>query len=106
IRRERALAICDFETVIDNIDAIILPTIPMPAIPISEVDEGIMPMSILTRFVNYLELAALTVPINLTPTGLPTALQIVVRRFDDPLALRIGQAFEATRGSFAKPSLS
>ncbi len=105
IRRERATAIREFETVIDNIDAIILPTIPMPAIPISEVDEGIMPMSILTRFVNYLELAALTVPISLTPSGLPTALQIVVRRFDDPLALRIGQAFETARGPFAKPSL-
>ncbi|MEM7750531.1 MAG: amidase [Pseudomonadota bacterium] len=106
IRRERAVAIREFETVIDNVDAIVLPTIPMPAIPISEVDESIMPMSALTRFVNYLELAALTVPINLTPAGLPTALQIVVRRFDDPLALRIGQAFEAVRGPFAKPELS
>lgn len=105
IRRARSIAIREFESVIDNIDAIILPTIPMPAIPIAEVDESVMPMSILTRFVNYLELAALTVPINLTSSGLPTALQIVVRRFDDPLALRIGQAFENIRGPFAKPDL-
>ena len=106
IRRDRTAAIRDFESVIDNVDAIILPTIPTPAIPISEVDESVMPMSSLTRFVNYLELAALTVPINLTPAGLPTALQIVVRRFDDPLALRVGQAFETVRGPFAKPNLS
>lgn len=105
IRRARETSIRDFEAVIDNIEAIILPTIPMAAIPISDADESIMPLSILTRFVNYLELAALSVPINLTAKGLPTALQIVVRHFDDPLALRIGKAFEEARGQFPQPNL-
>ena len=105
IRRAREVSIRDFEAVIDNIDAIILPTIPMAAIPIADVDESVMPLSILTRFVNYLELAALSVPINLTAKGLPTALQIVVRRFDDPRAFRIGQSFEQVRGQFPQPNL-
>ena len=99
--RERATAIRDFLTHFDRHDAIILPTTPTTAIPLSEVDEDNYTISLYTRFVNYLELAGVAVPINLSPAGLPTSLQIVVRRFDDPLALRIAQAFETTRGELS-----
>lgn len=105
IRRDRARAIADFEAIIDRADAIILPTAAFAAIPIADVDETNMRMSSHTRFANYLELAGLAVPMSLTPGGLPTSLQIVVRRFDDPLALRIGQAFEKVRGAFPRPAL-
>ena len=40
---------------------------------------------------------ALSVASGLTASGLPTATQIVGRRFDDPTVLRIGKATEATR---------
>jgi len=106
IQRDRARAIADFESVIDRADAIVLPTAAFTAIPIAEVDESDMRMSSHTRFANYLELAGLAVPMSLTPAGLPTSLQIVVRRFDDPLALRIGAAFEKVRGAFPLPSLA
>jgi aspartyl-tRNA(Asn)/glutamyl-tRNA(Gln) amidotransferase subunit A len=106
IQRDRTRAIADFETVIDRSDAIILPTAAFTAIAVSDVDESDMRMSSHTRFGNYLELAALAVPMNLTEAGLPTSLQIVTRRFDDPLALRIGAAFEQVRGPFPKPQLS
>ena len=106
IQRDRAKAISEFESVIDRADAIILPTAAFTAIPVSDVDEADMRMSSHTRFANYLELASLAVPMNVTEAGLPTSLQIVVRRFDDPLALRIGAAFEQVRGPFPKPSLS
>jgi aspartyl-tRNA(Asn)/glutamyl-tRNA(Gln) amidotransferase subunit A len=105
IQRDRSRAIADFEAVIDRADAIVLPTAGFTAIAMSDVDEADMRMSSHTRFGNYLELAALAVPMSLTPGGLPTSLQIVVRRFDDPLALRIGVAFEKVRGRFPKPSL-
>ena len=105
IQRDRAKAIAEFESVIDREDAIVLPTAAFTAIPVAEVDEMDMRMSSHTRFANYLELAALAVPMNVTAAGLPTSLQIVVRRFDDPLALRIGAAFEQVRGPFPKPSL-
>ncbi len=106
IQRDRRQAIADFETVIDRADAVILPTAAFTAISVSDVDEADMRMSSHTRFGNYLELAALAVPMSLTNAGLPTSLQIVTRRFDDPLALRIGAAFEAVRGPFPKPRLS
>ncbi len=104
--RQRQRAIADFEAVIDAVDAIILPTTPYAAPPIADVDEADMSYGTHARFVNYLELAGLAIPIGLTPAGLPTSLQIVVRRFDDPLALRIGAAFERVRGPFPKPSLA
>lgn len=105
VQRDRAQSITEFETVIDRADAIILPTVPIAAIPVAHVDEADMRMSSHTRFGNYLELAALAVPMSLTPDGLPTSLQMVVRRFDDPLALRIGAAFEKARGPFPPPRL-
>lgn len=106
IQRDRVQAIANFEAVIDRADAIVLPTAAFAAIPVADVDETDMRMSSHTRFGNYLELAGLAVPMSLTPAGLPTSLQIVVRRFDDPLALRIGAAFEKVRGPFPSPQLS
>ncbi|MFK7966983.1 MAG: amidase [Burkholderiaceae bacterium] len=106
IWRTRQQAITDFEHVIGDFDAIILPSTPATAMPIAEVDESNMSMSSHTRFANYLALAALSVPIGLSKTGLPTSLQIVVRRFADPLALRIGAAFEQVRGRLPLPEFS
>jgi Asp-tRNA(Asn)/Glu-tRNA(Gln) amidotransferase A subunit family amidase len=40
---------------------------------------------------------ALSVPSGMTAAGLPTALQIIGRRFDDPTVLRIGAAVEQRR---------
>jgi Asp-tRNA(Asn)/Glu-tRNA(Gln) amidotransferase A subunit family amidase len=40
---------------------------------------------------------ALSVPSGMTAAGLPTAVQVVGRRFDDPAVLRIGAAIEAHR---------
>lgn len=92
--------------VFDRLDAIVLPTIPFPAIAVAEVDERRAPMAAHTRFVNYLDLAALAIPTALSTGGLPMSLQIVVRKFDDALALRIGRAFEIARGGFPKPPIA
>jgi len=105
VERERARSIAEVDAVIDTLDAIVLPTTPFTANPVAEVDEDDMSYGNHSRFANYLELAGLAVPMSLTPGGLPTSLQIVVRRYDDPLALRIGAAFEQARGAFPKPKL-
>ena len=91
-----------FAHALDRLDAIVLPSTPVTAIPLDKVDEAVTP-ALHTRFVNHLALAALSLPIDVAPSGLPTSLQIVVRRFDDALALRIGQAFEQARGAFPLP---
>lgn len=101
IRRDRAQDIRALPALLDNVDAIILPTTPTTAIPIADVDETDGSMSTHTRLANYYDLAALAVPIELTPSGLPTSMQIVVRQFHDPLALRIGAALEKLVGPLA-----
>ena len=68
---------------------------------LDRVDEA-EPPNIFGRFVNFLDLASLGLPIGHTPAGHPAGLQIVVRRFDDPLALRIGRAFERLRGGLVE----
>jgi aspartyl-tRNA(Asn)/glutamyl-tRNA(Gln) amidotransferase subunit A len=92
-----------FQEEFAGFDAIVLPTVPFPAMPVAEVDETKAPYAAHTRWVNYLELAALAVPTALSRSGLPMSLQIAVRRFDDALALRIGRAFEVARGPFPAP---
>jgi aspartyl-tRNA(Asn)/glutamyl-tRNA(Gln) amidotransferase subunit A len=100
---EREATIKGFLHTIDRLDALLLPTIPFPAMPVSEVDETRAPMAAYTRWVNYLNLAGLAVPTALSREGLPMSLQVVVRRLDEPTALRIGYAFEQARGAFPTP---
>lgn len=75
-------------------DALLMPTTPLPAIPVNEVDQNQSPMSRLTRPVNYLDLCALAIPCGFTRAGLPISLQIVGRPHDEAHILRIGRAYE------------
>jgi aspartyl-tRNA(Asn)/glutamyl-tRNA(Gln) amidotransferase subunit A len=84
-------------------DAFVAPGSHRSPVPLAEVDES-QPPNHFGRLVNYLDLASLSVPAGLTPTGLPAGLQIIVRKFDDALALRIGRALEREReGLFIRP---
>ncbi|MCG8509313.1 MAG: amidase, partial [Rhodospirillales bacterium] len=65
---------------LDGLDAFVVPSCHQAPIPLDEVDEE-APPNIFGRFVNFLDLASLSVPIGFTPAGLPVGMQIVVRRF-------------------------
>lgn len=105
VLKEREKTIDRFLAAMDRLDALILPTIPFPAIPVAEVDETKSPMAHFTRWGNYLALAGLAIPTALSKSKLPMSMQIIVRRFDDALALRIGRAFEKERGAFPTPTI-
>ncbi len=90
----RAEVQVEMASVFDGIDALILPTCPMAAIPVSEVDESVTPLSRLGRFVNLLDLCAVAIPAGLE-NGLPVSIQIIAPCFKDALALRVARAFEA-----------
>jgi aspartyl-tRNA(Asn)/glutamyl-tRNA(Gln) amidotransferase subunit A len=96
----RRRSIARFLAAMDRLDAIVLPTCPVLPMTLEEVDETVSPLAAHTRFANFLELCGLAVPIDVTERGLPSSLQIVGRRFDDALVLRIGRAFEKVRGAF------
>jgi aspartyl-tRNA(Asn)/glutamyl-tRNA(Gln) amidotransferase subunit A len=83
--------------IFEQFDAILTPTTPFAAPLLADIDEAVSP-GLLTRFVNYLDLAALSLPMGVTPDGLPIGMQIVVPAFREPTALEIGAALEADRG--------
>lgn len=103
ILRERREGQTAFMDALSGFDAMILPGSHMSPIALSDVDED-APPNRFGRVVNYLDLASLAVPAGVTGAGLPGGVQIVVRKFGDALALRIGRALERDRGSsFARP---
>ena len=89
--RERMKA--SFGTAIENIDALLTSTAVTPAVAVNSIDQNTTP-AVFTRWVNFLDLCALAVPNGFTRSGLPTSLQIVCRAYAEPLALRIGHAYQ------------
>ena len=87
-----------FALIFDRFDALLTPTTPLPAPLLSDYDENTSP-ALFTRFVNYLDLAALSLPMGATAGGLPVGMQIIVPGLREPRALEIGAALEADRGA-------
>jgi len=82
------------DELLSDFDALLLPTTPLAAVPLAEVDQGQAPLSRLTRPVNFLDLCALALPCGFDKAGLPLSLQIVGRGYDEARILRVGWAFE------------
>ena len=88
--------------VLENHHALLCPTMTIPAPPVTMRDsdfsrfndQGLLKCMDMTSPFNYMaQCPALSVPSGFVD-GLPTAIQIVARRWDDALALRIGAAIE------------
>ena len=87
-------------------DAILLPTVAVPAIPLAEVDESSPIPGYLTRPANYLGLCSLAMPSGFSG-GLPLGIQIVGKPFAERDVLRLGKAFQdATDFHRRAPDLS
>ena len=94
---DRKLTQMKFLDDIVGFDAILTPTTPTTAIPISATQSSVN-VSHFTRPINFLGLCALAVPIDIGTDGLPTGLQIAARGGREDIALRIGIAFEKYEG--------
>jgi len=104
LRTKQWHGLCDL---FERYDALICPTLARVAPPhdLSDSDfdyedeEGRYIALELTLVFNLVgQCPAISVPSGLTPSGLPAAVQIVGRRFDDVTALRIAAALEKTVG--------
>jgi aspartyl-tRNA(Asn)/glutamyl-tRNA(Gln) amidotransferase subunit A len=103
---ERRRLCREVDRLLSDFDALVMPTAPLPPIPLTEIDQSKAPMSRLTRPINFLDLCALAVPCGFSKDGLPISLQIVGRGYDEARALRIGWAFEnATEWHRRRPLL-
>ena len=100
--RWRGPALSAYLAATANVDAVIAPVAPVAAPTIAESDVGNSPdaeavIQRLTRFtrpVNYLGLPSLAIPSGFTRNGLPVAMQLIGRSFDEAMLLRIGAAFQ------------
>ncbi len=87
-------------------DALYLPVLPGPVPRIAESDIGARDdwVEFINRLgwfmgpINYLGLPALALPIGFTPDGLPNAMQLVGRPFDEATLLRLGWAYQQETG--------
>ncbi|MDE2913870.1 MAG: amidase [Paracoccaceae bacterium] len=92
--------------VFERFHALICPTMALPA-PDNSADEDsfefiddsgrVHGLDMTSPFNMVAQCPALSVPSGVTSDGLPTAIQIVGRRFDDPMVLKIGTAVEKRR---------
>jgi aspartyl-tRNA(Asn)/glutamyl-tRNA(Gln) amidotransferase subunit A len=100
---ERAQHQREFAAALAETDALLTPTAQTAAIPIDRVDQSTT-AAYFTRAGNYLGLCGLAVPSGFTADGLPTSLQILCGPGEEPMALRIGWAYEqATEWKTRRP---
>lgn len=101
--RYRALALDKFlATVFARVDVLHTPVTPiltpdlvatdMPAGPELDRLHGLLTRCL--RPMNFLGLPALSLPIGFLPDGMPSAMQLIGRPFDEPLLLNLGHAYQ------------
>jgi aspartyl-tRNA(Asn)/glutamyl-tRNA(Gln) amidotransferase subunit A len=112
--RWRGAALAAHVAATSKVDAVIAPVAPIPAPTIAESDVGNTPgaeavIQRLTRFtrpVNYLGLPSLAIPSGFAKggleSGLPVAMQLIGRSFDEATLLTIGAAFQRATDFHAK----
>ena len=92
----------EFDAALREVDAIVAPTVPVPAPPIGaenvEVDGeqiGVRAALVgMNRSANFTGHPAISVPCGFTRAGLPIGLQLIGRSFDESTLLRIAFAYE------------
>ena len=97
------------ELFFNQYDVLLLPSTPMPALPIDDIDNSASQAPALTRFTapfNLTGLPALSIPCGYTKGGLPIGLQIVSGPWQEAKVLQAGHAYElVTEYHIHKPSM-
>ena len=97
----------EFESVLESVDVLLTPTVPIPAPELGQRQTTIggyeEPVySALTRLTgptNLNGLPSLSVPCGTTRSGLPVGLQLIGRPFDERTLYRFGHAYEGAVGT-------
>jgi aspartyl-tRNA(Asn)/glutamyl-tRNA(Gln) amidotransferase subunit A len=106
-RAEQARQLADIAAVAPlfaDIDALLTPTTAFPAPKLADCDEAVSP-ALFTRCVNYLDLAAISLPMARSAGGMPIGMQLIVPGRLEVRALAFAAALEQARGAFPGPSL-
>jgi len=100
--------------VMGEIDVLAMP-VSVPTAPLFEpqndlqanlIDEEFSRMATMTRFANYLGVPAISLPTGVDTRGMPTAIQLVGRPFEESLLLQTAAHYESLRGAINYPGES
>jgi len=106
IAHHRASSV-EFAALMQGYAALVTPTFPHPAVPLTEVDEAQTPMSSFCRAGNYLTACALALPAGLSRQGLPLSVQLIGKPFTEAELLRVGVSVQSvTDWHRLRPDLS
>jgi aspartyl-tRNA(Asn)/glutamyl-tRNA(Gln) amidotransferase subunit A len=78
-----------------HVDALLCPGTTNAAPVVADIDQSDSP-AVYTRFVNFMDWCALTIPNGITRAGLPISLQIACKGHDEFTAVRIGHCYQST----------
>ncbi len=100
-------------SVMEQVDVLVTPTVPSPAVKIGQESVEINGQAervseAMFRYTSPFNLTgqpSLAVPCGLTEKGLPISMQLVGRAFDEATILRVGRAFEAATNHDFQPAL-
>jgi aspartyl-tRNA(Asn)/glutamyl-tRNA(Gln) amidotransferase subunit A len=94
----------NIRVIMQPVNALVLPTIPVPAFPVEQCNQDINIDGIsensgaallrLTRAFNLAGLPAISLPCGFTANGLPIGLQIAGKPFEESMILRIAHAYQ------------
>ena len=103
VREDRNKMIEGFKEAMSGLDALLLPTTPLPACKIGEDVETELQGKKVDTFLTFIRncdpisvvgYPAISVPAGYSPTGLPIGLQIVARPWEEDKLLSMAYAFE------------
>ncbi len=90
-QRLRQMVRHGFALALERVDVLVWPTSARPAL---SVDEPQVPVGLQTRLTNLTGTPSLSLPCGFSPDGLPLALQVNGRPFDEATVIRVAAAFE------------
>lgn len=96
----------DFNTVFEDVDALLTPTCPSAAFAFGEKSDNPVDMylnDIFTVTANLAGLPGISVPAAVNAEGLPLGLQVIGKALDEAACFRVGGALEAAAGFTARP---
>jgi Asp-tRNA(Asn)/Glu-tRNA(Gln) amidotransferase A subunit family amidase len=114
VREDRNKMISGFEGAMQGVDALLLPTTPLPAAKIGEDVETDLNGKKVNTFLTFIKdcdpisvvgYPAITVPAGYSSGGLPIGLQIVARPFEEQKLLQMAHSFEQATKVWKPPQL-
>ena len=103
-QQQRRIFSSNMRALMQPVNALVLPTIPVPAFPVEQIDRDINIDGVtensgaallrLTRAFNLAGLPAISLPCGFTTGGLPIGLQIAGKPFEEAMILRIAHAYQ------------